>query len=397
MLTIDNVYKVYGRAPRAAIERLEHGTSRDAVHASSGNIVALAGVTLEVHRGEVLVVMGLSGAGKSTLLRCLNALVRPDRGHVRFEDGDRTVDLVSAGPEVLREIRLRRISMVFQRHSLLPWRTVAGNVALGLELRGLDRREIDAIVDEKLAKVGLTTWKRKFPAELSGGMQQRVGLARALATDADVLLLDEPFSSLDPLIRARMQDEILALQRELRKTMIFVSHDLDEALKLGTRIAIMKGGRVVQVGTPVEIISNPIDEYVAEFVSHVNPVNVLRAGSLMRPVARLARDPMDPSVVLLDGDGHHRCKLRDDGAPDSVVVAGRPGRLLPYDDKLALGELPLDVLVSGADDISMKAVVAVGRAIGRPMVILDAAGKLGGVIGDRELLSGMLGVHRGVT
>src|SRR3984893_14764801 len=209
-------------------------------------------------------------------------------------------------------LRTSRIAMVFQQFALLPWRTVKENVAFGLELRRTPKEQMDKIVAEKLAMVGLTQWAGKFGHELSGGMQQRVGLARAFATDADILLMDEPFSALDPLIRDKLQDELLSLQKTLRKTIVFVSHDLDEALKIGNRIAILEGGRIVQIGTAEDILLNPADDYVAEFVKHMNPLNVLRGTSLMTPAISLGREP---GAVLLDREGRVKVQVDRDDHP----------------------------------------------------------------------------------
>src|ERR1700689_4120343 len=233
--------------------------------------------------------MGLSGAGKSRIPRAVNGLNKVARGKVLIEHQGRTIDVATCSADELRVLRTSRIAMVFQQFALLPWRTVAENVGLGLELRGASKGEMDRIVAEKLAMVGLTQWASKFGHELSGGMQQRVGLARAFATDADILLMDEPFSALDPLIRDKLQDELLLLQKDLKKTIIFVSHDLDEAMKLGNRIAILEGGRIVQWGRAEELVLHPADAYVAEFVKHMNPLNVLRGGALMTPAASLRR------------------------------------------------------------------------------------------------------------
>lgn len=389
MISIENVYKVFGPSPRDALARLERGEDLESIREATGNVIALADASLEVRRGEILVLMGLSGSGKSTLLRCLNGLVRPDRGRVLLEDTTARIDPIAADAETLRQIRLTRVSMVFQRHSLLPWRTLRHNVALGLEFRGLDRAEIDAIVDEKLELVGLGDWKDKYPEELSGGMQQRVGLARALATDADILLLDEPLSALDPLIRMRMQDELLALQRVLKKTMIFVSHDLDEALRLGSRIALMEAGRVVQLGTPAEIVTSPATEYVRRFVANVNPLAILRGESLMQPLASLPRDPANARVVLLDRAGHCRCTLSAEGRPAALWIRGRTGRLVPYDETLALETLPEDALITGPLETSMRTALAVNHATGRPMLLLDGDGGLRGVISEWDLLRAM--------
>ena len=239
--------------------------------------------TLEVAPGEVLALMGLSGSGKSTLLRAVNGLAPVARGAVRVRDGDRMVSVTGARPRELRRLRARTVAMVFQQFGLLPWRTVAQNVGLALELAGRPKAEREEAVARQLDLVGLSDRADAPVAELSGGMQQRVGLARALATDAPILLMDEPFSALDPLIRSRLQDELMALQTKLRRTILFVTHDLDEALRIGDRIAIMEGGRIIQTGTPAEIVSAPATPYVEDFVAHMNPMGVLTAGDLAEP------------------------------------------------------------------------------------------------------------------
>ncbi|WP_437308380.1 quaternary amine ABC transporter ATP-binding protein [Sorangium sp. So ce388] len=390
MIKVEHVYKAFGASPRGALARLDHGEDREAIRKATGNLVALADVSVEVNPGEILVVMGFSGSGKSTLLRCLNGLVRPDRGRVLIEDGAQEIDLAAADEETIRQIRLKRIAMVFQKHALLPWRTLRQNVALGLELRGLSSAEIDRIADAKLDLVGLGDWKDKHPDELSGGMQQRVNLARALATDADILLLDEPLSALDPLIRMRMQDEILALQRVLKKTMIFVSHDLDEALRLGSRILLMEGGRVVQLGTPAQIVTTPATEYVKKFVAHVNPLAILRGEALMRPVASLPRDPGDPRVVLLDRAGRYRGVLGAEGRLSTLVFQGKEGgRFIPYDDTLALDRIAEDAIITGKLDTTMRTALTVNHATGRPMLMVDADGRLEGVICEWDILRAM--------
>jgi glycine betaine/proline transport system ATP-binding protein len=223
--------------------------------------------------------MGLSGSGKSTLLRAANGLNAVTRGQVLVADGEATVDIgVQCDATTLRRIRRQRIAMVFQQFGLLPWRTVRDNVGFGLELRGDPPEKRREIIDRQLELVGLSQWSERYTSELSGGMQQRVGLARAFATDADILLMDEPFSALDPLIRRKLQDELLALQERVRKTILFVSHDLDEALKLGDRVTIMEGGRIVQTGTGRDILERPANEYVAEFARHVNPRTAIKGG-----------------------------------------------------------------------------------------------------------------------
>ena len=256
---------------RRALEALDAGQARAAIAEQTGVIVGISNANLAIARGEISVLMGLSGSGKSTLLRAINGLNPVTRGEVLVRDADSMVDIAHCDAAALRRVRRQRVAMVFQQFALLPWRTVRENVGLGLELRGEPSEQRRRIVEEQLDLVGLSQWADRHCDELSGGMQQRVGLARALATNAEILLMDEPFSALDPLIRHKLQDELLALQERLHKTIVFVSHDLDEALKLGDRVSILEGGRIVQTGTAREIVEHPVDDYVAEFVRRVNP------------------------------------------------------------------------------------------------------------------------------
>ena len=280
-LVFDKVSIVFGDNPGRALPLMDQGLSRAEVQAQSGQVLGVHDCSLTVAEGEILVLMGLSGSGKSTLLRGVNALNPVVRGEVRVSDGKGMVSVTHADAGTLRQLRLSRIAMVFQAFGLLPWRTVRENVGLGLELAGQTPDQRRAKVDAQLALVNLSQWAERKVGELSGGMQQRVGLARAFVTDAPILLMDEPFSALDPLIRSKLQDELLDLQARLKRTIIFVSHDLDEAFKLGNRIALMEGGRIVQCGTAREIIANPISDYVAEFVAHMNPLSVLTARDVM--------------------------------------------------------------------------------------------------------------------
>ncbi|WP_319826121.1 choline ABC transporter ATP-binding protein [Thalassovita sp.] len=281
----DNVSIVFGDRPDRALPLMDAGKTRAEVQAETGQVLGVHNCSLDVKEGEILVLMGLSGSGKSTLLRAVNGLNPVVRGSTLVCDGNALVDVTSADKATLRRIRMQRVAMVFQQFGLLPWRSVRENVGLGLELAGMPRSERAARVDTQLQLVGLSDWADRRVGELSGGMQQRVGLARAFATEAPILLMDEPFSALDPLIRAHLQDELLDLQKSLKRTIIFVSHDLDEAFKIGNRIAIMEGGRIVQCGTPQQIFTAPATDYVAEFVAHMNPLGVLRALDVMEPAA----------------------------------------------------------------------------------------------------------------
>ena len=284
LIRFENVDIVFGDHPRRALPLVDAGRTRAEIQDATGQVVGVAGADLAVRAGEIVVLMGLSGSGKSTLLRAVNGLAPVARGRCTVRDGNAVVvDPARCSAAALRRLRKRQVSMVFQQFALLPWRTVVDNVAFGLELAGVKRAERRERARAQLDVVGLGERADARVSELSGGMQQRVGLARALATEAPILLMDEPFSALDPIVRTRLQDDLLALQADLGRTIVFVSHDLDEAFKLGDRIAIMEGGRIVQVGTPLEIARAPASDYVADFVGHMNPLGVLTAADAMRP------------------------------------------------------------------------------------------------------------------
>jgi glycine betaine/proline transport system ATP-binding protein len=288
-VSFQNVDIIFGKRAAEGLALLDQGATRNDILAKCGAILGVADASLDVGEGEITVLMGLSGSGKSTLMRAVNGLNKPVRGRVLVKDESGMVDVAACDEATLRRIRMGRVAMVFQQFALLPWRTVAENAGFGLELAGVPEDERKRRVEKQLELVGLAAWAGKYAQELSGGMQQRVGLARAFATDAPILLMDEPFSALDPLIRTKLQDELLELQKKLRRTIVFVSHDLDEALKIGTRIAIMEAGRIVQYGPPQEIVLNPANDYVRDFVAHMNPLNVLRAQEIMTPFAALPR------------------------------------------------------------------------------------------------------------
>jgi glycine betaine/proline transport system ATP-binding protein len=295
-----DVWKVYGSHPERIVGSAEADLPRAELLERTGCVAAVREVSFDVAPGEVFVVMGLSGSGKSTLVRLINRLHEPTAGQILI-DGE---DMLQVGAERLREIRRHKISMVFQHFGLLPHRRILDNVAFGLEVQGIDRDDRERKAGEVLEVVGLQGWGDHYPDELSGGMQQRVGLARALATDPEIMLFDEPFSALDPLIRRDMQDEVIRLQREVRKTMIFITHDLMEALKLGDRIAIMKDGAFVQIGTPEEVVSTPADDYVADFIRDVPRAHVLTARTIMAPTAggdgRQYAGDVDAGTVVQD-------------------------------------------------------------------------------------------------
>ena len=277
-IRIENLIKIYGKDPEEALSQFRQGYTRDTIFQATGNVLAVSDVSISIGEGELFVIMGLSGSGKSTLIRCLNRLIPATSGHVYVDDQD----VLAANEEQLRQIRRTKMAMVFQKFALFPHRTVAENVAYGLKVQGIPFEQQRQKALDTLEVVGLKQWADRYPSNLSGGMQQRVGLARALATEPDILLMDEAFSALDPLIRRGMQDELIKLQETLHKTIVFITHDIQEALKIGDRVAVMRDGAFVQVGTPEEIVTKPVDEYVEGFTLDVNRAQVLKTGSITR-------------------------------------------------------------------------------------------------------------------
>src|SRR6056297_3781754 len=294
-IKVENLFKIFGPNPKKAFPLIEKGLERSEILEKTGNVVAVRGVSFEIKKKETFVIMGLSGSGKSTLIRCLNRLIDSTSGQI-YIDGKSIIDMER---EELREARRYMMSMVFQHFGLLPHRTVVNNVEFGLEIGGMEKEERNKKALDAIDLVGLKGYENSMPDELSGGMQQRVGLARALANDPEILLMDEAFSALDPLIRTQMQDELLELQAKMHKTIVFITHDLDEALKLGDRIAIMNDGYVVQVGTPEEILTNPANDYVKAFVQNVDRTKVITAESLMFDKPTIVRYGKDgPEVII---------------------------------------------------------------------------------------------------
>ena len=277
-IEINNVYKIFGPKPNQVLEMVKGGSGKDEILEKTGHTVGLDNVSLKIEEGETFVCMGLSGSGKSTLIRHLNRLIDPTDGEILVEG----TNVMSLNKEKLIEFRRHKMSMVFQRFGLFPHKTVLQNVGYGLEMQGINPEKRNSVAMEKIEAVGLSGFENQYPNQLSGGMQQRVGLARALATDTDIMLMDEAFSALDPLIRSDMQKQLLDLQAQLKKTIVFITHDLDESLRLGDHIGILNAGKLVQVGTPVEIVMNPADDYVEAFVKDVNRAKVLKAKIIMK-------------------------------------------------------------------------------------------------------------------
>ncbi|WP_083006686.1 quaternary amine ABC transporter ATP-binding protein [Halomonas sp. GT] len=314
-IQVRGLSKVFGKQPKKALELRDQGLKRPEILEKTGQTLGLSNISFDVYEGELLVIMGLSGSGKSTLIRCLNRLIDTTEGEIII-DGE---NIPTLSEKALLECRRRHFSMVFQNFALFPHRTVRQNAEFGLEIRGVDKAERKQIAQSALTQVGLDGWEEAYPNQLSGGMQQRVGLARALANDSTVLLMDEAFSALDPLIRKDMQQELLQLQSKMQKTTVFITHDLDEALNIGDRIVLLKDGEVVQIGTPEEILTQPADDYVRRFIEGVDRSRVLTAESAMRPVHSTARESDGPRTAL------HRMR---DHSIDSIYVTDRDRRLI---------------------------------------------------------------------
>ena len=370
----------------AALAALDAGRTRAEIAADGGVVVGVANASLAVSRGHISVLMGLSGSGKSTLLRAANRLNPVTRGRVLVNDGREVVDVASCDAATLRRLRRGCIAMMFQQFGLLPWRSVRDNVGFGLELRGEPAAIRKAVVDEKLALVGLTQWAERYVAELSGGMQQRVGLARAFATEADILLMDEPFSALDPLIRTKLQDELCQLQERVKKTILFVTHDLDEALKLGDQISVLESGRIVQTGTPEDIVLRPADAYVAEFVQHMNPLAVLTGRMVMTERGVLWNDG---GLLWLDAAGRYRLTLGTASEPLSVQAAGVEVPLVVVAD--AEQRLPPGPgLAVAPAEAPLRRLIQLQQESGHPVLLTDG-GSFCGVCGPAEVIRALAG------
>ncbi|BDR20039.1 choline ABC transporter ATP-binding protein [Vibrio sp. STUT-A16] len=381
-ITIQNLDVVFGQQQSQALALLDQGKSRQEIIDETGQVVGVDNVSLNVKQGEICVLMGLSGSGKSSLLRTVNGLNEISRGSLKIKDGDDMVELSNCDEQKLRHLRTHRVSMVFQKFALMPWLTVLDNVAFGLEMQGIGKAERRKKAREQLEMVGLSEWETKFPHELSGGMQQRVGLARAFAMDTDILLMDEPFSALDPLIRAQLQDELILLQEKLNKTILFVSHDLDEALKIGNNIAIMESGKLIQHGKPEQIILAPENDYVADFVAHTNPLNVLKGRSLMRD--DLVRE--DERVLICPDKG-----IWVTQESKGLSLADTDKSLVQWkSDSSNLDEVNENSLVQVSPEISMREAIELKQRSNQPLLMVED-NQLVGVLSDHELYDALLG------
>ncbi len=374
------------KAIKEAVAALDAGGTRTQIQEKYGVIVGVADASLSVARGEISVLMGLSGSGKSTLLRAANGLNPVTRGHVLVRDGESSIDVATCDTAQMRRVRRERVAMVFQQFGLLPWRTVRENVGFGLELRGESAETRNSIVDEKLQLVGLSQWAERYVSELSGGMQQRVGLARAFATDADILLMDEPFSALDPLIRGKLQDELLALQERVKKTILFVSHDLDEALRLGDRISILQNGRIIQTGTAEDIVLAPADDYVAEFVRHMNPLDVLTGSMIMNERANMVAEG---NVLWLDDRRRYALSLGGSDEALELQLDGMAHALRHVHDDAGVAN-PEPGLVVAPASFSLQSIIQLRQSSGHPVLLSDG-GKIIGVCCETDIIRALAG------
>ncbi|MFC1982186.1 glycine betaine/L-proline ABC transporter ATP-binding protein [Chloroflexota bacterium] len=381
-----NLWKIFGPHPESVLDLASNGVTKQEVLEQTGHVIAVKDVSFEVRENESFVIMGLSGSGKSTLVRCINRLIEPTMGKIIIDEAD----LAQMSNDELKELRRHKLSMVFQNFGLLPHRSVQDNVAFGLEVRGENRKNRRAKVIQALEMVGLKGWEKSPIHELSGGMQQRVGLARALAIGAEILLMDEPFSALDPLIRRQMQDEFINLRATVKRTVVFITHDLLEALKLGDRVAIMKDGVIVQIGTPKEIVSQPADDYVSEFVKDVPRGKVISVESIMeQPTVSVTSDrnlqdvieemmtKQDTTAFVVDTDGRLKGVVTMEEATESVQnEVTRAGDAVKEEYNSISPDTPVEQCLSiAANDI--------------PVVVLDDDKHLLGVITRQALIAAM--------
>ncbi|GHC77659.1 quaternary amine ABC transporter ATP-binding protein [Limoniibacter endophyticus] len=386
-LRVENVYKIFGNQPEAALARLRAGDSKKDIFEATGQTVGVEDASFTVNEGEIFVVMGLSGSGKSTLVRMLNGLIRPTSGKVLIDDDD----VASCSAKRLREVRREKITMVFQHFALFPHKTVAENAAYGLKIKGVSGEERRAKALDALSRVGLEHYADSFPADLSGGMQQRVGLARGLATNPQILLMDEPFGALDPLIRREMQDELIHLQRELKKTIVFITHDLNEALLLGDRIAIMKDGRFVQIGTAQEIVDNPAGEYVAAFVADIDRGRVFSAHHVAQDVPSVQLEEHTPESALKTMEDHNRSALYVmDGKEIAGVVTYQDLTVASREDGAELRDSLITEYPTVEGGTPLNELYGAASA-GLPVAVTDSENRLVGVVDPHAVLAQLSG------
>ena len=386
-IEVNDVWKVFGDKPERVFQPEYLSMSRAELQEQLGVVVALRDISFQVDAGQIFVVMGLSGSGKSTLVRCLTRLMEATSGQIRF-DGE---DICTYSPAQLMQFRRTKVAMVFQHFGLLPHRHVLDNVAYGLEIQGMDKAERYKAAEKAIETVGLKGWETYYPSEMSGGMQQRVGLARALAVDSDVILMDEPFSGLDPLIRREMQDELVSIQSELRKTIVFITHDLNEALKIGDRIAIMRDGEIIQEGSPEEVVTLPTDDYVTEFVRDVSKAKVIRAKGIMREPNVVVYEWQSPRVamhVMLNHDIGAVFLIARDTILRGILTRERASELVSEGKESLVGTQVVEAVTTDPDDY-IESIISKAAETEFPIAVVGDNGSLLGEIPRGVLLTGM--------
>lgn len=400
MIRAEAVTKIFGPNPHSVLPLLEQGQSKDDIQRETSHIIGVCNASFSLEPGEIFVIMGLSGSGKSTLIRCVNRLFEPTSGKIFLNDPDHGEQEITAlDQEALRKVRKYQMSMVFQHFALFPHRTVLSNVVYGLEIQGKHKAEREEEGHRVLKMVGLDSWANTYPSELSGGMQQRVGLARGLATQAKVLLMDEPFSALDPLIKVNMQQELVKIQDELARTILFITHDLDEAMRIGNHIAIMEAGEIVQIGTPEEILVNPRTEYVANFVEHADPTGVITAKTIALPLRDKYFDKTHErnGIQYLHRKGGERSieyGIDDQGKLENVRWDDRNVTVQSLEDAYKAmaeeSERRDDTLVTCRGTCVLRDVLRCRSYTSLPIIVTDDSGRVVGLIDEPELITAIL-------
>lgn len=385
IIEVKNLYKVFGPSPSRAFALIDEGKSKEEILRKTGNTLGINNASFSVEKQETFVIMGLSGSGKSTVIRCLNRLIEPTRGEVLI-DGQ---DIMKMNKHELRETRRNKLSMVFQQFALLPHRTVLSNAEYGLELSGMEKSEREKRARKALEQVGLKGYEQQYPSELSGGMQQRVGLARALANDPEVLLMDEAFSALDPLIRTQMQDELIELQARMQKTIIFITHDLDEALKLGDRIAIMKDGEVIQIGTPEQILTRPANDYVRAFVQNVDQTKIITVSAIMlkAPTVGLHKEGPKAAIRKMEQARIPAIMAVDAARKLKGIVTIDDAVRLVREKKDDLTPVVSDQVFTTTPDTPIANLLTTALETSMPVAVLDEEGRLMGVVDRASILA----------
>ncbi|GGI84219.1 ABC transporter ATP-binding protein [Shewanella hanedai] len=391
LIQIKDLYKVFGKKSESVMPLVREGLSKDDILAKTGHTVGLKAINLDINKGEIFVIMGLSGSGKSTLIRHFNRLIDPSEGQILVEG----IDVMKLNTKELEIFRRKKMAMVFQRFGLMPHRNVQDNVAYGLSVQGVDKATRAEKAKQWLETVGLAGYEKQYPSQLSGGQQQRVGLARALCTDAEILLMDEAFSALDPLIRSEMQDQLVELQKELNKTIIFITHDLDEALRIGDRIAILKDGELIQLGEPVDILLNPADDYVEAFVKDVNRPRALTVSTVMKPPAyRLTAETIGGALEEMRRiPANYAYYMTDDGF-QGVVCEKALENAAQSDEEGLMEEFKVEDMSSLSPDAPLESIIPETMKSKFPLPVVDDDGDLQGVLSREDLAEVLSGFNR---